>query len=333
MIPILSLLFVAVQWLVAAEPPTIPPPGEDTVLMEGKPAREFFEKRFADSACRAQLGSVRTEYQESKEQLNQAIQQGVDSERLDELEQSTIDRKKRLISLMFKCGDCAMTSVERRDIETPAGSQVWYMTDGSCSLYGDGSEGRYQKARDFLRGTRNYPQYLGGFSHVLEYVAVDPKTGALLRDLNISPTPQLDIFISIRGVDFAGMHNAISYFFGRAETEKVMPGHSEYSIQFRSKKATPGFKRPPVFYLPAAGKVKGQFDLQKQPVTQWNIKNVMGSWYVNSDGYLRYFTAADFGELFEGTFGLAEAMVSEDSARDVLGDTLFDLAEVARGEH
>ncbi len=315
----------------AAEVPQIPSPGEDQVLTQGLSAREFFDRRLSDNECLSNLAAARSSFDEANRRVQELISAAAPTEAFEVAEATLYARKTALIKRVFQCGECAQRPVERREIEGNLGTQVWYVTDGSCSLHGDGAVGRYEKGRNFLKGIRNYPQKLGGLSHVLEFVAVDPQSGEILENLNTTEQSPLDIFISVRSADMNGLLNSISYFFRSTSGEKVSGDRKEYSIQFTSKRPTPGFRRPEVYFLPAAGKVAGQYDAQKRRATQWNLRNVKGSWYLSSDGYVRYFTAADFGELIENSFGLAELFLSEKNAAEVLGETLFDLSEISRG--
>ncbi|MBI1859717.1 MAG: hypothetical protein HYR96_02210 [Deltaproteobacteria bacterium] len=319
-----SILMGLVQ-LVFADAPTIPAGGEDTVLTGGLSPKEFFGKRLEVPACQAGLVVVRQGYVSAKANLEAAVKGAQSPDKIDSLEEIVLEKRKILVERTFQC-ECAMRPVKRT--ETGDGA-IWFETHGSCWVGGADAAERYARARAFLNGIKNYPQYRGGFSHVLEFMPVDPKSGALLKELEKPQTPTTDVFISIRGADFGGSVNSISYYFGM-ESKTTSSLEKDNWIPFRSKKAPAGFKRPQVFFLPASGRVPGQADVQKRKSMQWNLRNVMGSWYINSDGYIRYFTAADFGELFEGTFGLAEAF-SAGNAEEVLSDTLFDMAEVARG--
>lgn len=308
------------------EEPQIPDVCEDKVLYGNETRQKFFDSRALDLECRSKLDLARLEYDKSNSHLNDAMAKPADRDTISHLEKEMLRQKKNLIAFLFQCGSCATHPVERRDID----DQIWYVSDGSCSVHGSTSTQMYKRAQSFLRGIRNYPQYLGGLTNVLEFVVVDPKNGKALWETNYPTASPVDIFISVRGPKVLGFLTAVSYFsrgtFGESSDGK------EFSIQFNSKRPTMGFRAPRVYYLPAAGRVPGQLETERIEAQQVSLHTIRGSWCLNSDGNLRYFTAADFGELFQGSTALA-GLMGTDLALSILRETLFDLSEVARGVH
>ena len=307
--------------------PEIPEPGEDKLLTGVVPMVEFLEKRAsANPRCTSQLPATRLEYDRAVSSLRAKIEAGADRRALLEAERVSLARKKELVSGVFECGECAVRNVDKRVV----GDSVWFVTDGSCSFHGDGVYESYSAIREFLSGVRNYPQYRGGLSHVLEFVAVDPRNGKILWDVNQLPSSVMDIFVSVRGPDLVGLVTSISYLFRGKFGEAVLGDHSEFSIEFNSKKPTAGFRAPRVYYVPAAGLVSGQFERERIRANQIELKSVKGSWHIDSRGYMRYFTAADFGDVLSGSSGIA-GLPGTELAYSVLSETLFDLSQIARG--
>lgn len=313
----------------AAAIPEIPEPGEDKLLTGGVPMAEFLEKRAsANPHCTSKLPATRFEYDTAVSSLRAKIAAGADRLALLAAERISLARKKELISGVFECGECAVRNVERRVV----GDSVWFVTDGSCGFHGDGAHESYSTIREFLGGVRNYPQYRGGLSHVLEFVAVDPRDGKILWDVNRVSSSIMDIFVSVRGPDLVGLVTSISYLFRGKFGETVLSDHSEFSIEFHSKRPTPGFRAPRVYYIPAPGLVSGQIERERIRANQIELKSVKGSWHIDSRGYMRYFTAADFSDVLSGSSAIA-GLPGTELAYSVLSETLFDLSQIARGSN
>jgi len=194
-------------------------------------------------------------------------------------------------------------------IKLPSQTQVWYVSDGSCLLPPDKAEvlkAAYVRMSDSLQDLKQYPKKSGGFDHLLEFLVYDSKTKKPATKITQSP---FDAFIAVSGPKLLGLSAAATYYIQNNFAKKPMEGGEYFQLTFE------GIAPPPGYTFPAVYSDTGI------PYPQLKISRVYGSWYVDSKGYVRYFTAADFG---------LKVQYAADLASSILLDTLTQLAERAK---
>jgi hypothetical protein len=290
--PLAFALWTAVS--VAGIRPVLPAPGEDFILSGGKPMTEFFHSRAANLDCRDELNRLKTRY----------LSDG--------------SSRDELLVKLEECGDCATREVTTTTVPTGGRTEEWYISDGSCQLEGDKDTlaAGYRRIKNSLLHLKRYPQKFGGFPYVLEFVAVDPTTGAILRDVDEVTQPFYS-FLSVMGKDPLGfILPAFSYFI-RNDFKEIAEG-KEFNLTFRTAKPPRGFQNPDVYHLEANG--------DKTWAVQVNIPAVHGMWYLSRHEdkrlYMRYHTAADF---------MMQIPYAKSFAREVLMETIFLLSQRAFG--
>lgn len=319
-LPLLALVLVF-HAVSAVERPQIPPAGEDATLFKGKTAREFFKARAADTACQKDLAFARQSFVEQRDALARLLP-GKDADRIDAQEAAMRRSRNGYLALLAKCGECATREIEKRVITLPARTEVWYISDGSCQLNTEDKTvlaGAYKKMAGSLTHLKQYPKedpraeadaplkLSQGFFNLLEFVGVDGQTGALAPKLDMVEKSPFHSFISVRGPDLGVVKLAAGYY-----AKNEIKNHDEkfFHLTFEGERPPLGFKKPSVYVITASQR--------KTLAGALNIFSVMGSWYVNADGYLRYFTAADFG---------LSVKFMDQLAHEILLDTVAQLSE------
>src|SRR5687767_2308388 len=118
----LVVALVSLTSLFADERPKIPAHGEDTKLFKGQSAAAFFAARAAQSQCRSQLQSARTEYHDLRTELQRMVKAGASGSDLEDQEQKMNTARSILLGHMEECGECASQELERRTV--PGGLQT-----------------------------------------------------------------------------------------------------------------------------------------------------------------------------------------------------------------
>lgn len=295
----------------AAQRPTMPPAAEDLALTQGLSAKDFFAARAQDKECVRELEATLALYQNLKKQLSQLKQQGAAAATLDAKQDEMREAKKVHLAYVKTCGPCATQSIHKEVIRT----EYWYVTDGSCFIDPkDEATGlaNFERAVSFLLNTGHYSKQNGGLTSILEFLLVDPKTGAILPHVAQVPVASpITTFIAVRGP----VGYAFNYLFEN-RFELKSGDFKEFVIRFQTVKKPEGFVTPTVYDITAGG--------TKNATRPWNLNRVHGMWYITSRGYLRYHTAADF-ELNVPSF-------VGNAALPTLLETLFDLSERSVGE-
>lgn len=321
LIPSLPILISAALVTVSAfagERPSIPNPSEDLKLTQGLPAKEFFSKRVEDKTCQEQLQSARSLFEGDKKALNELISQKENPESIDLAETKMSESRKAYLEMTRKCGLCTTQDLDKKVVTTNK-KEYWYLTDGSCHLGLNKAQSDldriYERAVRRLKNIKKYPGKNGGFRALLEFNEIDMDSGELLP-----PTEQVDhspfyAFIGVRGPVALGLPVGFWYVFKNDIIEKQNGDLREFVIRFESVKKPANFPTPDLKIQSASGKLHST--IQKE------LTLVQGMWYVNNQGYFRYYTGADFG--VNVPFGI-------DFALNTLLDTLLTLTEDSTSE-
>ncbi len=293
--------------------PTIPASGEDLKLTQGVPTKKFFADRLADKQCQAELQTVQTQYQYNKKALNDLINQKSSPESIDRAEEKMNESRNLLLGKTRKCGSCANQDLEKKVVTTHK-KEYWYLTDGSCYLGQNKDEATlnriYEKAVSRLKNIKKYPSKSGGFKALLEFNEIDMNSGDLLPPVEKIDYTPFYAFIGVRGPMAFGFPVGFWYIFKNDLIEKEQGNLKEFSIRFESVQKPANFPTPELNIQSASGKLF--------PTIQRELTLVQGMWYVNNQGYFRYYTGADFG--INIPFGI-------DFALNTLLETLLTLTE------
>lgn len=294
---------------IADERPVIPQPGEDLTLTGGKSAKEFFEARKQNTECRKKWEAAFLEHRKAQTELYKMVAEKSPAKIADKKEAEVQKIRTRLLDLTDICGPCATQDVGKSTVVTPVQTEYWYISDGSCYLptAADSLES-FNKVINFVTNTRTYARQRGGFDSVLEFVPIDKTTGAVLpHDEHVVIGSVLNAYIAVRGK--YGM--AFNYTFENIGEVREKNGKKEFILRFN------GFERPENFVMDVfdttLSGTKHSLFFNK------NITRVLGMWYFNTDGYYRYYTAADFES---SIFSLGDA-----TAKRTLLDSVLSLAE------
>ena len=199
-----------------------------------------------------------------------------------------------LLKWMARCGECAVRPQgEPIVIKKVTHTEVWYVSDGSCQLDTGKS---FEKLSQSLLDMRQYPKKTGGFHALLEFIGYD---GTTKKPIEIATESPFEAFVAISGPVFLGIPTAASYYI-KNEFKK---DENYFHLKFSATPPPPGYTYPTL------------------SVPQMRLSRVLGSWYVDRDGYIRYFTAADFG---------LKMQYAADLASEIILDTLVQLTERAQ---
>jgi hypothetical protein len=320
---LLALVSLAAHGQQPAQPPTMPTPGVDTVLMQGKTPEAFFGERKQKTACRAELATLRTAYRTEAKAL-ETLKGSSDADAIEAQGEKREAAREKYLDKLAECGPCARRDLEVIKVtgEAVLRPQNWYVADGSClieGLSGADLEKAFSAAVDDLLTPDFYRHYAGGLPTVLEYQVIDAKTGAKIANAGKQKLedPFLS-FIAIRGPSLFGASSSFGYLY-KNDTKLTAGagGIKEYAHLFKVETPPRGFQFPAtvIEHLPSGATNKVRVN---------KLTKVHGMFYVSSDGYFRYHTAADVGLL---DLGFARRL-----AQTTLFATLQTLHERAVGE-
>ena len=324
-----SLLFCSGVVLGADSRPTLPAPQPSLNWMKNKSAREFFSERSKSQDCQVSLLEKKQGYQEARQQLKELLTQR-DLDAIDKQEIVMRRARDSYLEEMRQCGDCAIGEMKSKAFVSPEGSATWYLSGGHCQIPIPQEKPQelkkaYERVTDFLTHLKRYPkensrqgadtplQLSQGFYYMLDFVAVDPDSGSLLKDWDEVKDSPFFAFLAVKGIEIFGQKTAVTYYI--KNTIESSEEDSYFHLTFKGERPPENFQRPELSWIPASRR--------KQAVMPMRIPSVIGSWYVNQDGYLRYYTAANFGVSVKFAEGLAQS---------ILLDTLATLLERGMGE-
>jgi len=311
----LSLFLMAAVTALASERPVIPEPKVDTVLTNGKTVQEFFQERQSNQKCWDNLQALRAEHRKERNSLIQGIKEKAPSSQLDEQEKKVNNLRDSLLAKLEECGECATRPIEHRTVYAPKGTQRWYIADGSCylpTLKLNPSQLRavFDKATAKMLNNGRYTKTDLGIPSILVFDKIDMETGKVLPP-GLAESSPFHIYLSVKGPSMLGIVSAFNYFIKNEFEKKSEQGLEETILKFTQAKAPQGFSAPEKIYDTTAGGKKTSAFVR-------NISDVQGLWYFNSEGYFRYYTAADFGI----SLSLADSF-----ARKTLLEALFSVTD------
>ncbi len=303
-------------WALTPERPTAPPLAIDKVLTGGEEPRVFFEKRASDAACQEDLKTAKTEVRTIKDAMKAMSAAKAPATELDDKEADLAVARETLLTLMEKCGECATQEVETQELNFKTHKETWFISDGSCQIP-SADPAKLKKAfeliSDSLIHAKRYPRTKDGFENVLDFQIVENGTTFKPQE-DLFPKSPANLTIWVRGPRALRL---MFYYFMEATyaTQPTPNGGSEFFLKFTAAEPKAKLTYPTVTDFTASGK--------PIPLISMLLKNVVGQWYVTSDGYIRYFTAAQL----PNNLG---ASVFKKLGRGVLIDTLTEIS--ARGE-
>lgn len=286
----MSLLFILFTSILnAATRPEIPSPEVDKVLTHNLTARQYFTRKSATSAsCFSQLSALKANYRSLRKELASMKSTGATPESLDAKEKESFGVLEQLSKNLMECGECDQQAIQLKDGYTIA--------DGSCQLPTEDKqvlETAFAKSTEDLLDVQKYATTRNGFSALLEFIGMDYKTGELLPSLGklALPTDPFHIYVAVEGPvnPFTGGLTGFQYVASNEVIGQEKNGLKELIILVKGQPFPDGFEAPTVYSISAGGK--------KRRPTMVSLTNVQAMWYLNSDGYSRYYTAAKFGAL------------------------------------
>ncbi len=336
----LMLVCSSFAWAATTKRPTVPLTtdgkslGVDVRLGMGKP-RDFFEARSRDAACMADLARAKADYKAFQKQIRDlkakrpvagpSTPEPKDlNDQIDALGVEQRKQRSKLLAIMEKCGECAVQSVVPLKITTAAKTETWYESDGSCQFpVKDQSvlDTAFKKISDSLTHAKRYPHFSeGGFNSILEFqvanVTKDATTNAITsvafdKTIDAFPSPQTYLAIWVRGPQIFGTTFAFQYFIASEYKHYSVGSQKEFELKFETVATKEKVKFPDIQDFFPSGRPRPK-------LKQTELPNVVGAWYLNSDGYVRYYTAAQFE---------IQIKAAEQAARATLLDTLADLSD------
>ncbi len=291
------LLLMFLNILNAATRPVTPQPEVDMELTGKLTAREFFKKRAADKECSAELEKQRQLYRTQKLALIELKKSGGKPDALDAKEAENLKTLKTLLVQLRKCGDCLVKPVVTgKPFKMPGSNQteVWTVADGSCQLAQEDKkilEDIFQVSVDTMLDIHKYPGRNNGFPLLLEFEAMDYKKAIMLPNVGKLESPtEVYAFVGVQGPKNPIGYAGFQYIGKNTVVAREKNGLKELIISMSGVENPNGFEEPSMNVISAGGKKFKIFPLM-------SLTRVEVMWYLNSDGYSRYYTAADFGHL------------------------------------
>lgn len=306
------LFLIAFQvFALADERPKIPEPGEDKVLTHNLSAKEFFANKQNQPECRKNWDEAYKTYNGLKSELYKLLGSGASAEVADRKEDQMLSARSTLLDLTVECGPCATQKLQKKTVVTAGKKEYWSITDGSCYWPSQDARSTFEKAAEFLMNTEGYARHRGGFDSILEFLPIDRATGNILPHVKkVDITKPLDTYIAVR----AKGPLTFDYSFENKFEIREANGKKEFILRFYGFPQHESLNDLEVSNVSLAG--------TKRPITRFKtLTRVIGMWYFNTDGYYRYFTAADFESILFST-----SLGSADAERTLL-DTVFAFAE------
>ncbi len=308
-------------WAAEPERPTVPPPGVDKVLTKGETPRAFFQKRMADAGCQSELKAAKKAFRDLIQEVADMRAAKETDSKIDAKGGALMDARMEVLRLMELCGECATREIEVRTLDFKAGRETWFISDGSCQLPIETTNAKgepdaagiaklqtvFQLVSDSLVHAKQYAGPNGGFDNVLAFHVINGNKIDPKADLFPSPA---NLAIWVRGPRILNM---MMYYPMEAEYETVTKGSlSEFNLKFKSFEPKAKIVYPNVTDFTPSGK-------PVPPLINLLLRRVVGRWYITSDGYFRYFTAA----MLPLNLTNPELMKQ---GRSVLTDTLTELS-------
>jgi hypothetical protein len=311
-----------------AEPPALPTSCVDLELVGPEGPRPFFEKRAQNPECRNKLKAALQDQQAlvakietlKAERAAEPAKLTEKNKKIDDLGPDLKAAQAAVRAAMLECGECTTKDVVALNVLGKVGignsGATWYETDGSCQIPSTDSkvlENAFAVISDSLVHAKSYPLYSpGGFANVLDFQIVDGLTFKPEAD-EFPPSP-LNLGVWVRGPKLPVVGGVAFRYFVEANYGFQDRGATkEFSLSFSTiedGKTLRALKFP--------DNVKDQstsgLPMNVKPI---GLAKVRGLWCVNTDGYIRYYTAAEFP---------LNVSSAADLAKDILLDTLITLS-------
>lgn len=305
----LALVFLpALTWGQNTDPtalqaPTIPAGCYDTKLV-GNDVPAFFAARKTNTGCTTELGKRKAAYLAEKEALAK-LKGSPDLNAIDAQNDRMEAARDRWLEQVNECGNCAASDIEVRKIQSGGRTEYWYIADGSCQVQKSSAAdllNSYQIKMDSLLEADGYRHYApGGLPTVLDYHFIDNTSGKKLADPKMTAPPFFS-FIAIRGPVVLGTQASFGYYYKNEYEVKDNNGVKEYLHSFHSVPPPRGFQYPStVAQALPSGRTRNARLIR--------LSRVQGKWCITSNGYLRYYTAADLGMDFDFAKKLAHSVL------------------------
>ncbi len=289
--------------------PAWPNSGEDEVLTGKLSAKEFFQKRQADKPCQTALDKARTADKDAYEAMTKAVANKRPAAEIDGLETDWRAVRDTFLDSLEKCGECATRKVEHTE-RTPEGSnqaQTWDLYHGSCwhdGLSAEQLKKGFEAASASLVRPAAYPRATGGFRSILNFNPINATTGKEIAGVKKMDFP-FTAFVALRAFEAFGRVAGYSQLM--TATFEEPKGAAVFKFETTAKPK--GFRPPTVVEVTAGGR--------RKPVTLLPLNGLRGMWFVNDQGYVRYFTASEFG---------VGASFADELARRTLLETVYEFS-------
>lgn len=268
-----------------AKAPSYPAPGVDLALTQGKSPRDFFSARAANTADREALDAAKAAYQKAKDKLDAMIESKDSRDALDAQERLMDLSRYNLLLKIEEAGPCATDEVKSIKIKTPDRTEYWYIQDGSYLIEAADAAQRKKKIQRLKQRLLSIPAKKERSSGMIDCVLVDNASGKLLENVHAIEKSPFYAFTSM-GAPVLG--SVLAYdFYTKGTVEKPADKSTELLIKSQVVPRPKTFSPPESDYTSPSG---------KSYFTQHEIVAAsLGMTYLNSDGYLRIWSATDYG--------------------------------------
>lgn len=314
-----------------AEPPALPSSCVDLDLVGSDGPRPFFEKRAQNPECRNKLDAAFRDHQAlvaeiealKAKRVSEPAELAKQNKEIDALGAGLKVKQAAIRASMLECGECTAKDAVALKVLGKVGKSAgtWFETDGSCQIpVSDPAvlEKAFSLISDSLLHAKRYPLYSpGGFSNVLDFQVVD---GLKFKpEVDEFPPSPLNLGVWVRGPNNLPFLGAVAFrYFVEAKYDFYENASAkEFTLSFTT---TEDQKTIRAIEFPdnVTDRSTSGLPLKVKP---FSLARVRGLWCVNNDGYIRYYTAAEFQ--FNVPF-------AADLAKDILLDTLITLS--SRGQ-
>lgn len=291
------------------EQPKMPEPGEDKVLLKGKPAKDFFGERLSDPAGAAKVAAASKAYKDEAAALKKLIDDQAAANVIDDQESKVEGARFRLLEVVEKHGRCATNEVVHTKIETAGRTENWYTMDGSCLLEGTTKEELEKAFRNAIQLFLGFPEHPKRFRRVLVYVPVDHETG-MIPDLKMIKDSPFYSYMAYNGAELFGTASAYAAYT-KNEFSAIQPNMQDFVLRTTTARSPREFAAPRAQYFRASGR--------ESPVVTQRIAQMRSMIYATPQGYFRMWVALDLS---------ADVSLIKTIARERILDVLLQVVEL-----
>lgn len=254
-----------------------------------------FEKRRGMEACRTAYKELEHKFFEAEKTLSKLIEEGADKAKIKAAAEDANLARERYFSKMQLgsevCGDCLTPEVRVHKVDEGLEPEIWYESHGFCTLEGIKEEAilsGYDAATKYLRTPKEYSNRQGGFRAILEFMAIDDKTKAHLKDFGPAEDGEFFGFMAVRANILRLGYLAFSFYIKNFITSKETADKKHFELVFTQAEKGADFKSPEIFDRSPTGTIT-------KPISEMKLPRITGWWYVDTEkGLFRYSTAAQF---------------------------------------